>query len=482
MKLTYTRYNEFLTGIELQSLPSTFKDAITLTRYLGIDYLWIDSLCIIQDSQPDWQRESYRMSDVYQGSFLNIGANAYNNSNGGLFHERDPYTVTPLIRRLRWPPGRESWKTVAFFPIPPGGDRNKLRNAPLSSRGWVAQERLLAPRTLHFTARKVVWECPTMTATETDTTAILEGKQLTPQPDWVSLRSGLGPVEKADECLRKWDEAIRIYTQGDLTFQSDKLIAVSGLASRLRTLWNDESVRYLAGLWSHRLETSLLWVVSRGSQTLDTIADQRAPSWSWAAVRGQVFPGHFENWTGFAEYNQLADVLQAETYPIQHPLGPVNGGFIQIRGPLCVVTATQDQDGNHNVLQLNGTQITFRDLNPDGHSFVSSSETQSNELFLLGISIERGHEVFLRGLVLRPTGARSGNYTRVGCWTVGYQDMTIEANRAIAEFIGGAMDQDPCAIDFELILNSFSSTTLSEEFFEEIHRGPESLTYTIKIV
>jgi hypothetical protein len=119
-----------------------------------------------------------------------------------------------------------------------------------------------------------------MTATETDATGILEGRQFAVQQDWGSLPRGLDPAEQADACLEKWDTAVSIYTKGDLTFQSDKPIAISGLASRLRSLWNDESVRYLAGLWSHRLETSLLWGVFSRSQRLDTIADHRAPSWS----------------------------------------------------------------------------------------------------------------------------------------------------------------------------------------------------------
>ena len=101
LKLTSAAYMDFVNGLELHTLPKTFRDAITLTRYLGIDYIWIDCMCIIQHSLSDWESESYKMGQIYRGSFLNIGANAYCNSNGGLFQQRDPYSVTPLRMTLK---------------------------------------------------------------------------------------------------------------------------------------------------------------------------------------------------------------------------------------------------------------------------------------------------------------------------------------------------------------------------------------------
>ena len=156
IRLTSESYEEFCRGLQLEALPKTFPDAITLTRYLGMDFIWIDCMCIIQDSILDWENESYRMSDIYHGSFLNIGADAYYTSHGALFHDRDPLSFTPLKLRLRWPPGSNSTRDVAFFPY--NMNDKHLAQGPLATRGWVIQERLLAPRTLYFTKDKVIWD------------------------------------------------------------------------------------------------------------------------------------------------------------------------------------------------------------------------------------------------------------------------------------------------------------------------------------
>jgi len=74
-----------LEGIALSDLPATFLEAIKLTRRLGIRCLWIDSLCIIQDSSEDWDTESVRMFDIYKNSYLNIGAAGALDADGGLF-------------------------------------------------------------------------------------------------------------------------------------------------------------------------------------------------------------------------------------------------------------------------------------------------------------------------------------------------------------------------------------------------------------
>lgn len=80
----------------MRGLPQTFRDAVTLAKVLAIKYLWIDSLCTIQDSLEDWARECSRMTDVYLGYFVNVAAKDSTDSDGGLFRNRDPLAVTPL--------------------------------------------------------------------------------------------------------------------------------------------------------------------------------------------------------------------------------------------------------------------------------------------------------------------------------------------------------------------------------------------------
>jgi hypothetical protein len=88
VKLERSTLQAFLDGFDVDRLPLTFQQAIVLTRSLGIEYVWIDSLCIIQDDDQDWVNECTRMTSVYMNSFINIGANAARDSRGGLFQQR----------------------------------------------------------------------------------------------------------------------------------------------------------------------------------------------------------------------------------------------------------------------------------------------------------------------------------------------------------------------------------------------------------
>lgn len=94
--LTTGVYRDFLQCITITNLPQTFQDAIQLTRRLGIRYLWIDSLCIVQDSREDWLDQSVIMGNIYHGSYLNIAATKSTDPHGGLFTTRNPITITPL--------------------------------------------------------------------------------------------------------------------------------------------------------------------------------------------------------------------------------------------------------------------------------------------------------------------------------------------------------------------------------------------------
>ncbi len=144
-------------SIVINELPKTFQDAITVARYLGVRYLWIDSLCIIQDSEQDWERESSLMSQVYSGSYCNIAATAASDGSRGLFFERDTKLIRPIKVMMR----------NTFYNIVDGGlwVRN-VEQAPLNRRAWVTQERILAPRTIHFALKQLFWECSGTTACE----------------------------------------------------------------------------------------------------------------------------------------------------------------------------------------------------------------------------------------------------------------------------------------------------------------------------
>ncbi|KAL9119089.1 MAG: hypothetical protein Q9187_004354 [Circinaria calcarea] len=154
----------FMDGVEVSSLTQTFQDAIIIAKKLGIQYLWIDSLCIIQGDSKDWQHEAALMNHVYMNAVCNLSALGAESSHEGLSLPRN----AELIRHQ--PVVQVAWKdylneTYAIIDEDFWSDR--VHNAPLNHRGWVFQERLLAPRVLHFGSEQVFWKCHEMDACET---------------------------------------------------------------------------------------------------------------------------------------------------------------------------------------------------------------------------------------------------------------------------------------------------------------------------
>lgn len=147
----------FRQAISWDSLPQTFMDAIRVARSLGSEYLWIDSLCIVQDSLEDWCRESATMRDVYRNSMCNIAASSAANSHEGCLYPRNPRFLEPA--RLPWP----SAASDDFYLINGAGLEASY---PLYTRAWVLQEALLAPRTIDCGKTQLFWRCDALTASE----------------------------------------------------------------------------------------------------------------------------------------------------------------------------------------------------------------------------------------------------------------------------------------------------------------------------
>ena len=129
----------FTQGINQESLPKTFQDAIYACRMLDVRYLWIDALCILQDSIDDWRHESARMQHVYSNAFLTLAADGSSDNTGGLFQERLPTWVNPVIVNPIWK-GAASKDLVV---IPRRFWRDNVSESVLNHRAWVLQERIL---------------------------------------------------------------------------------------------------------------------------------------------------------------------------------------------------------------------------------------------------------------------------------------------------------------------------------------------------
>jgi hypothetical protein len=142
--------NRVKEGFSYNDLPKTFQDAVRVTRELGKEYLWIDSLCIIQENKEDWKKEARRMEQVFASAYCTIAASSVTNCKDG-FLERNPVSQYIQIQDVL---GRQVYICDDIDDF-----NNDVDTGTLNQRAWVLQERVLSHRTIHFSARQTYWEC-----------------------------------------------------------------------------------------------------------------------------------------------------------------------------------------------------------------------------------------------------------------------------------------------------------------------------------
>lgn len=341
---------QHLERIEWESIPKTFQDAIKFTAHLGISYIWIDSLCIIQDSPQDWAEESAKMCSIYENGHFTIAATAASNGTGGL-PIRDCSNFVRLTG-ITSAPESKPFEILAFFELGLGEHPFPTNyRTPLLSRGWVHQEMILSPRVVHFAKKELLWECKTV------------GTCQCPQPppfrttffkqahyQALNFSRQSGPKAAGDMLARQWHKIIESYSRLKLSFAGDKFPALSGLAQQMSRKRGPD-VRYLAGLWSDSLLTDLLWTAAYvwSLHAIDRILqgkdEWRAPSWSWAARDVPViFPRVGTETNGSTcEVKALCDILDAETtLATTDRTGRVSDGRLVVRGRLFDATLYRD--------------------------------------------------------------------------------------------------------------------------------------------
>jgi hypothetical protein len=156
-KATKANIHDFKENIQFDSLSRTFQDAVEICRRLGIWFLWIDSLCIIQDKDEDWRYQAAQMADIYEQAYFTIAATKAKDGSKGCFSLADPGHISKAIRERE---GLFVRRHVHAFPEEyESYNGGHVGVAPLFERGWTYQEQLLSPRLLHFCESEVVWQC-----------------------------------------------------------------------------------------------------------------------------------------------------------------------------------------------------------------------------------------------------------------------------------------------------------------------------------
>ncbi|KAK3390345.1 heterokaryon incompatibility protein-domain-containing protein [Podospora didyma] len=275
---------DFMIEIEAEKLSRTFADAITVTKMLGLRFLWIDCLCIVQDDELDWQREAAKMASVFSNAELTIAATASRNSDQGFLFPRAPAVHATIPGTADYADTSEGavGKGVAFrFET---DVRRALSDSVLLQRGWVLQEMTLSRRILHFAQNQLFWCCRSRMASEDGT---LDCRNLGNFYSIPSLVPNKYPsLEEARKCWWGWVEK---YNSLEFTKEADRIAALAGLTEAFT--WGGKP---LLGLWEKDILRGLTW------RTDEKEASRRAlpglPSWSWLSIRGPIYEGI---WTYF---------------------------------------------------------------------------------------------------------------------------------------------------------------------------------------
>lgn len=300
--LTANNLEDYRQAIPNEVLTRTFGDAIAAARMLGIRYIWIDSLCILQSglgSAEDWQEHAIAMRLVYSNSLVNIAAARAESGADGLFTSRSEVLLRPCHVMWKWPSGWRKHIDKTFWTIRKSGrhESHSIRTLPLYTRGWVVQERFLAPRVLHFASDRIFWECAELSMVEEsfpygfhdscpEYRTIVQWPFSTtdsqPEPSTFDIHGkAVQATPSGDPMWALWQDMLNEYTRCDLSFpDKDMFIAVSGIAERFGRSFNHN---YVAGFFRQHLPFDLLWQ-NKGERS----EVYRAPSWSWASIDGGV--------------------------------------------------------------------------------------------------------------------------------------------------------------------------------------------------
>jgi hypothetical protein len=409
LKLLKENVVSFSQAIAVEQLPRTFRDALEITWKLDLEYIWIDSLCIIQDDVRDWQIESGRMSAVYGGSYINIAASSARRADERCFL-RSKSTLDGFRARITTTQRNYNFTRVVQFERP-GHYRRIVSDFHLATRAWTFHEKILSPRTIHLGREGASWECASQVATEFLPAGLLgHGYRML-------VLEGFNKMGNVTEW---WSEAIRLYSDAKITYPCDRLPALSGIARRIH---DSSGYDYLAGLWRNAfIEQQLCWFVDRAMETRSHSMRvrvsrsprpvYRAPSWSWISVDGRgVVPAWGDPWGLYAH------VIDAWTTPVfeEDLFGEIKGGAIR----LACSGLLAGSFASHNTGRWDTTWVSEDGLEvPVRRDSLEEFENSDRySCFLLPLKMpgyEKGNPA--RGIVLRRTNRVKGEFQRVGAF------------------------------------------------------------------
>ena len=413
-------------------LPRTFKHFFAMAKIIGVQYVWIDSLCILQDDEQDWQRETAAMGQIYSSAICTIAAESAKDCKGGIWLESGFRVVNGSTRQdITQQQNLENYLAKCD---------QRFQECALQKRGWAVQERELSPRVLHFTFAHVFWECreskkdAAVLLGSCDAVAGSESGRASNSYDWrtTQLRALDMPLEARTEIMvpeysqpihnpralsafnnrlspdyenvlyafSVWRTIVEEYSNRTFSRWTDRLPALSGLASELEASLNSD---YIAGIWSNDLH-GLLWTINYNTPALHHSSE--GPSWSWASVPTPVD----YKWLHMALDYAGEDLSFPVSRVVYHDIIPIGtdtkgrcaNGLIQLNGRGRLIASKQELlEMRHNF---------FRE---DRYNPSNSDYSESNPTLIFRVLSSRGRGAF--ALILKPSKEGwEGDFKRIG--------------------------------------------------------------------
>jgi hypothetical protein len=444
IKTSKSNLEEFFVDIPHHRLPQTFKDAIQVTQALNIDYIWIDSLCIVQDSDVDWLRESSRMSQIYGNSYINIAASSATDPGQGCFLRpqdmRDALSTEVIISGKNH--GCEFYNSENSYSL-------AVEKSHLLTRAWALQEKLLPTRTLHLGHRGAYWECRSGVGLEY--LPVLT-KRAIGESGLAALVSGLAEDDERG-VAKSWQRVVTAYSSANLTVSRDKLPALAGIAQQFGIY---KQCEYLAGMWKDEtFDAQLCWCIF-GHRPQPA---WRAPTWSWVSVDGYASFHAYEP-AGLRSPRLIcARTLEASVTRVSEAeFGEVSNGWIRITCSYVLSCKIKEVSGRPALeFCLNDlpchpalTRLDCTDsIDARDSGLICVLPLTATSVDLVQSATPTEHED-IRGLVLQQTGRVLGEFRRIGffrCGTSIYGDddgvvhLSAEGRAGWNQFIGLIQEQ-----------------------------------------
>jgi hypothetical protein len=418
-------------GMSLESLPKTFQDAIRVTRRLGVRYLWIDALCIIQDSEQDWREEASKMAEVFHNALLTISAADAASPAEGLFRERTRHRARPFLLDPRMSYQRRfelgGGPLCMYGPVVNIADGPRKPRSVLDMRGWIFQEEMLSKRLLVFSKDELFWNCNSLNASESYPDGIpraphkdMIDRDMEVFKNYIHQETFIDKKAAVDRLYTSWRAIVPRYTTRLFTKAEDKLIALEGIGTALRKVLGDG---ISAGLLNTRIAEELLWILDDSGTLPESRLDWRAPTWSWACFDTPMtylwMQKHARREPMVIFNRAVNTAFQGHMYAVRK---------IVLHGQLLKVSLRREIEKKKREWQL-----IFEDRT--GSFYPDIEDDYSDTLWALPLVREWDFHFknsYTKGICLVPVSGSANEYARIGAFSFqGFHSSRIIQNQMI---------------------------------------------------